>query len=129
MEIISTFIVVYVQSVSGLMSTDWLPAQLKCDNCVKFGLRTMYQNKANKNGNQDRTHIYSRTLLFQTLLFQTSEMRTSCFIGCFAQVQITFPLTGVHYSHRNVSNPLFHTADRFFGPKIHCLSRKVVSHH
>ena len=49
-------------------------------------------------------------------LFRTSEMQTSCFNGCFAQVRIAFPLTAIHYNPWNADTPLFRKVDKFFGP-------------
>ena len=50
-----------------------------------------------------------------TLLFRTSEMRTSRFNWRFALVQIAFPLTAIHYNPWNADTPLFRKANRFFG--------------
>ena len=51
-----------------------------------------------------------------TSLFRTSEMQTPSFSGRFAHIQITFPLTAVHYNPGTADTLLVRKAYRLFGP-------------
>ena len=73
------------------------------------------------------------SLYSETLVFRTSEMRTSRFNGRFALVQIEFPLTAIHYKPWNANNPQFCKADKFLDihwiiQTLTCLSHKFVCH-
>ena len=67
--------------------------------------------------------------LLVTSLFQTCEMRTPC----FAQVQIVFLLTAVHYNPWSTDTLLLCKADRFSFPlipglyKMHSIMRVLAS--
>ena len=61
-------------------------------------------------------HYWWRWKYSGTPPFRTSEMRTSCFNGRFAQVRTEFPLTAINYNPWNADTPLFCKADKFFSP-------------